>query len=147
MRVKAEASVVRAEERRTRLKDRHPPVTQGTADHRKMEIIKSISANNVVINVIKGDLTESNVDVIVNAANSHLQHGGGVAGAIVRKGGRGIQEESDRIGYVPVGQCALTSAGSLKARHVIHAVGPSAFCVPATANRPSPAPSNSSTSL
>jgi O-acetyl-ADP-ribose deacetylase (regulator of RNase III) len=64
------------------------------------------------------------VDAIVNAANSALQHGGGVAGAIVRKGGRSIQEESDRIGHVPVGGAAMTGAGTLRARHVIHAVGP-----------------------
>jgi O-acetyl-ADP-ribose deacetylase (regulator of RNase III) len=64
------------------------------------------------------------VDAIVNAANCHLQHGGGVAGAIVRKGGQSIQEESDAIGFVPVGGAAMTGAGKLKARHVIHAVGP-----------------------
>jgi O-acetyl-ADP-ribose deacetylase (regulator of RNase III) len=76
------------------------------------------------IRLVSADLTERDVDAIVNAANSHLQHGGGVAGAIVRKGGRAIQEESDRIGYVPVGGAALTTAGKLKARYVIHAVGP-----------------------
>lgn len=79
---------------------------------------------NCVIRLVSEDLTERDVDAIVNAANSHLQHGGGVAGAIVRKGGQVIQEESDRIGYVPVGSAALTGAGRLKARHVIHAVGP-----------------------
>ena len=72
----------------------------------------------------RGDITEEDTDAIVNAANSHLLHGGGVAGAIVRKGGKVIQEESDRIGHVPVGSVALTSAGTLKARYVIHAVGP-----------------------
>jgi O-acetyl-ADP-ribose deacetylase (regulator of RNase III) len=76
------------------------------------------------IRLVSADLTERDVDAIVNAANSHLQHGGGVAGAIVRKGGRIIQEESDRIGYVPVGSAAMTTGGKLKARHVIHAVGP-----------------------
>ena len=70
------------------------------------------------------DITEEDVDAIVNAANTHLQHGGGVAGAIVRKGGSIIQNESDRIAPVPVGQAAITSAGALRARHVIHAVGP-----------------------
>ena len=64
---------------------------------------------------MKGDITESNVDAIVNAANSHLQHGGGVAGAISRKGGPVIQKESNAIGYVPVGECAMTSGGRLKA--------------------------------
>lgn len=72
----------------------------------------------------KGDLTEEDADAIVNAANSHLQHGGGVAGAISRKGGRIIQDESNKIGYVPVGSAAITTAGSLKAKFVIHAVGP-----------------------
>lgn len=77
-----------------------------------------------LLRLVSEDLTERDVDAIVNAANSHLQHGGGVAGAIVRKGGRIIQEESDRIGFVPVGGAAMTSGGKLRARHVIHAVGP-----------------------
>ncbi len=76
------------------------------------------------IRLVSADLTEREVDAIVNAANSRLQHGGGVAGAIVRKGGRIIQEESDRIGFVPVGKAAITGAGKLRARYVIHAVGP-----------------------
>jgi len=80
--------------------------------------------NATTLRLVSADLTERDVDAIVNAANSRLQHGGGVAGAIVRKGGRIIQDESDRIGFVPVGGAAMTSAGSLKARHVIHAVGP-----------------------
>ena len=77
-----------------------------------------------ILRLVSEDLTERDVDAIVNAANSHLQHGGGVAGAIVRKGGRIIQDESDRIGFVPVGGAAMTSGGKLRARHVIHAVGP-----------------------
>jgi len=76
------------------------------------------------LRLVSADLTERDVDAIVNAANSRLQHGGGVAGAIVRKGGRTIQEESDRIGHVPVGGAAITTGGTLKARYVIHAVGP-----------------------
>jgi O-acetyl-ADP-ribose deacetylase (regulator of RNase III) len=80
--------------------------------------------NQSTIVIKRGDITEEDTDAIVNAANSQLQHGGGVAGAIVRKGGRVIQEESDRIGYVPVGSAALTTGGNLKARYVIHAVGP-----------------------
>ncbi len=71
-----------------------------------------------------GDLTAQRVDAIVNAANEFLQHGGGVAGAIVRKGGPEIQKESRRWGYVPVGNAAATGAGRLPARWVIHAVGP-----------------------
>jgi len=89
-----------------------------------MDILKEVSIKGTKIDIIKGDLTESDADAIVNAANSHLRHGGGVAGAIVRKGGPVIQEESDRIGYVPVGECGITSGGRLKARYVIHAVGP-----------------------
>ncbi len=80
--------------------------------------------SKTVIRLVSADLTERDVDAIVNAANSRLQHGGGVAGAIVRKGGRIIQEESDAIGFVPVGSAAMTSAGKLRARQVIHAVGP-----------------------
>ena len=70
------------------------------------------------------DLTGETVDAIVNAANVGLSHGGGVAGAIVRKGGMVIQDESDRVGRVKVGGAAITGAGSLPARFVIHAVGP-----------------------
>lgn len=88
------------------------------------EVLKQVAYKGTVLRVVRGDLTESDTDAIVNAANSYLRHGGGVAGAIVRKGGRVIQDESDAIGYVPVGGAALTGAGSLKARHVIHAVGP-----------------------
>src|SRR5512137_2149408 len=83
---------------------------------------KTIGA--ATIRLVSGDLTERDVDAIVNAANSRLQHGGGVAGAIVRKGGWVIQQESDAIGFVPVGSAAMTSAGKLRARQVIHAVGP-----------------------
>jgi O-acetyl-ADP-ribose deacetylase (regulator of RNase III) len=89
-----------------------------------MEIIRTISKKKTTIRIVRGDLTESGADAIVNAANSYLQHGGGVAGAISRKGGPAIQEESNRIGHVEVGHCALTSGGNLKARYVIHAVGP-----------------------
>ncbi len=76
------------------------------------------------LRLVSADITERYVDASVNAANSRLQHGGGLAGAIVRKGGRTIQEESDRIGHVPVGGAAITTGGTLKARYVIHAVGP-----------------------
>lgn len=80
--------------------------------------------NGKTLRLVMGDITERNVDAIVNAANSYLKHGGGVAGAIVRKGGSAIQEESDRIGFVPVGSAAITTAGRLRCRAVIHAVGP-----------------------
>jgi len=73
------------------------------------------------IEIRQGDLTEMDVDAIVNAANNDLQLGGGVAGAIRRKGGPQIQAECDEIGTIPVGGAAITSGGNLKARHVIHA--------------------------
>src|SRR5580704_1820949 len=73
------------------------------------------------IEILQGDLTEMDVDAIVNAANNDLQLGGGVAGAIRRKGGAEIQKECDAIGTIPVGGAAITSGGKLKARYVIHA--------------------------
>jgi O-acetyl-ADP-ribose deacetylase (regulator of RNase III) len=83
--------------------------------------------SNKILRLVKGDITERDVDVIVNAANSYLKHGGGVAAAIVRKGGAIIQEESDRIvagGFVPVGSAVITTAGKLPCKAVIHTVGP-----------------------
>jgi O-acetyl-ADP-ribose deacetylase (regulator of RNase III) len=81
-----------------------------------------------IVRLIHGDLTEEKVDAIVNAANAHLVHSGGVAGAIVRKGGQEIQIESDTWmrdhGSVPHERPAITSAGRLPCRYVIHAVGP-----------------------
>ena len=76
-------------------------------------------ADKIVL--LLGDLTEADTDAIVNAANNDLQLGGGVAGAIRRKGGEQIQRECDAIGSVPVGGAAITSGGRLKARYVIHA--------------------------
>jgi len=88
-----------------------------------MDILEK-KVNHTILRLVSADLTGREVDAIVNAANTHLQHGGGVAGAIVRKGGQIIQDESNTIGYVPVGGAAITGAGRLKARFVIHAVGP-----------------------
>jgi O-acetyl-ADP-ribose deacetylase (regulator of RNase III) len=76
------------------------------------------------IRLVRGDLTDLDVDAIVNAANARLVLGAGVAGAIRTRGGPSIQEECDRIGGTTVGQAVITGAGKLKARHVIHAVGP-----------------------
>ncbi|MGC1968559.1 MAG: macro domain-containing protein [Candidatus Acidiferrales bacterium] len=73
------------------------------------------------VEILQGDLTEMDTDAIVNAANNDLQLGGGVAGAIRRKGGPQIQAECDAIGPVPVGGAAITAGGNLKARYVIHA--------------------------
>jgi O-acetyl-ADP-ribose deacetylase len=78
-------------------------------------------ASNKEIRFSQGDITESNADAIVNAANNDLQLGAGVAGAIRRKGGPSIQQECDEIGSIPVGSAALTGGGHLKARFVIHA--------------------------
>jgi O-acetyl-ADP-ribose deacetylase len=69
----------------------------------------------------KGDLTEAAVDAIVNAANNDLVLGGGVAGAIRAKGGPSIQAECDKLGPIPIGEAAVTGAGKLRARYVIHA--------------------------
>ena len=69
----------------------------------------------------KGDITEAEVDAIVNAANDDLLLGAGVAGAIRTKGGPRIQEECDRIGPIRLGEAAVTTAGNLKAYYVIHA--------------------------
>src|SRR5215472_5606242 len=80
--------------------------------------------NDKTIRLVKGDITERNVDVIVNAANSHLKHGAGVAGAIVIKGGSIIQQESNKIGYVQVGSAVITTSGKLPCNAVIHTVGP-----------------------
>jgi O-acetyl-ADP-ribose deacetylase len=76
-------------------------------------------AERVVIQ--QGDLTEMATDAIVNAANNDLILGGGVAGAIRRKGGDQIQRECNAIGSIPVGYAAITGGGNLKARFVIHA--------------------------
>jgi O-acetyl-ADP-ribose deacetylase (regulator of RNase III) len=80
--------------------------------------------NDCIIELIEGDITGLAVDAIVNAANTQLILGGGVAGAIREKGGSSIQEECRRIGGTNVGGAVITGAGNLKANHVIHAVGP-----------------------
>lgn len=83
-----------------------------------------LRVNNSEIELVQGDITESDTDAIVNAANSQLVLGAGVAGAIRTKGGPAIQKECNAIGHCPVGGAVITSGGNLKARHVIHAVGP-----------------------
>ncbi len=80
--------------------------------------------NTAEIRIIQGDITEQETDAIVNAANAQLILGGGVAGAIRRKGGPAIQEACNRIGGTFVGGAVITTGGNLKAKHVIHAVGP-----------------------
>ena len=85
-------------------------------------------ASGLIFEIADGDLTDEPLDAIVNAANAYLQHGGGVAGAILRRGGSTIQEESDAWvrtrGPVPFGRPAVTGAGTLPSKYVIHAVGP-----------------------
>ena len=92
------------------------------------EVRKVILLEKGEIEIVTGDITDEDTDAIVNAANSHLSHGGGVAAAIVRAGGYEIQRESDEYvrkhGPVPTGEAAVTGAGKLKAKYVIHAVGP-----------------------
>ncbi len=73
--------------------------------------------------IMQGDITDIEVDAIVNAANTRLLLGGGVAGAIRRKGGDSIQKECDKIGSIPLGEAVVTGAGKLKAKFVIHAAG------------------------
>jgi O-acetyl-ADP-ribose deacetylase (regulator of RNase III) len=79
---------------------------------------------NSVLELLEGDITEMQTDAIVNAANAQLILGGGVAGAIRRKGGPQIQQECNKIGETYVGGAVITTGGNLKAKYVIHAVGP-----------------------
>ena len=80
--------------------------------------------NKTILELTQGDITDLDADAIVNAANTALQLGGGVAGAIRRKGGPKIQEECNKIGGTHVGGAVITTGGNLKAKYVIHAVGP-----------------------
>ena len=83
-----------------------------------------VEINKTVLRLVQGDITDLATEAIVNAANTSLKLGGGVAGAIARKGGPEIQQECDEIGGTSVGGAVITTGGNLKAKHVIHAVGP-----------------------
>ena len=89
-----------------------------------------LTVGKTTIEIVQGDITEQDTDAIVNAANSSLMGGGGVDGAIHRKGGLSILEECKKIRSsvwrdgLPTGKAVITTGGKLKARYVIHAVGP-----------------------
>lgn len=91
-------------------------------------LLEMTLASGPTLQIIQGDITAETTDAIVNAANSHLQHGAGVAGAILRRGGPEVQRQSDawvrEHGPVSHARPAWTSGGKLAAKYVIHAVGP-----------------------
>jgi O-acetyl-ADP-ribose deacetylase (regulator of RNase III) len=89
----------------------------------------SFEINNSKITLFKGDITKFEVDIIVNSANTGLMQGGGVCGAIYRAAGEGLQAECDKAkqeigGSLKTGHAVVTPAGELKAKHIIHTVGP-----------------------
>jgi len=83
-----------------------------------------VNIENCILELLEGDITEMTTDAVVNAANAQLFLGGGVAGAIRKKGGPTIQQECNKIGGTFVGGAVITTGGNLKAKYVIHAVGP-----------------------
>ncbi len=88
------------------------------------ELSVRLNLDETWLELLEGDITEQEVEAIVNPANEDLQLGTGVAGAILTQAGPSIQEECNRIGHTPVGTAVMTGAGDLKAKQVIHAVGP-----------------------
>ena len=83
---------------------------------------QKINASTLIL--IQGDITQESTDALVNAANQHLAGGGGVDGAIHRAGGPLIMQECRKIGGCPIGHAVITTGGNLKAKYVIHTVGP-----------------------
>lgn len=88
------------------------------------KILAEQMVDGCAFQAVLGDMTAEKVDAIINAANTRLAHGGGLAGAIIARGGMEIQVESDRVAPVATGEAAVTTAGDLPCRWVIHAVGP-----------------------
>ncbi len=89
-----------------------------------MEKSMQVRIGQAVLELVEGDITWQDTEALVNAANEHLRVGGGVDGAINRAGGPKIQEEARKIGHCPTGQAVITTGGNLKAKFVIHTVGP-----------------------
>src|ERR1700733_10534736 len=83
-----------------------------------------VNIKNTVFELVEGDIAEQETDAVVTAAHWKLHGGDGTDGAIHSKGGPKIMEECQRIGGCPIGEAVITTGGNLKARHVIHAVGP-----------------------
>ena len=83
-----------------------------------------VTIGDALLELMEGDITQQEIDAVVNAANTTLLGGGGVDGAIHRSGGPAILEECKRIGGCPTGEAVITTAGNLPARWVIHTVGP-----------------------
>lgn len=83
-----------------------------------------VRINDSIVEIVEGDITQQDTEAIVNAANEQLRVGGGVDGAINRAGGPAIQAEARQIGYCPTGKAVITTGGNLKAKYVIHTVGP-----------------------
>ena len=86
--------------------------------------MRELSVRGRKIRIVEGNIALLEVEAVVNAANKNLKLGGGVAGAIRTHGGPSIQVECDRLGPIEVGEAVITGGGNLKARYVIHAVGP-----------------------